>query len=174
MKTVQASDSATKKRFGGDSVQLPMTLRPSRKKTALLFLLCLGFVLGGVWMVRSGETEGYFVAGFFGLGLPVFALQFHPRAAYLELRGDGFTFCGLFRAHTVRWTEVQEFGVMDVEGNAMVGWNFRPECPTSRRARSVSKFISGYEGALPDTYGMKAQALCELMESLRQRCAVIG
>src|SRR3989442_12746304 len=85
------------------SVQIPATLRSSRTQAAVLFLVCLLFVLGGIWMVRDGKPMGYFCGGFFALGLPVFALQFHPKAAYLHLAADGFTFCSLFRAHTVRW-----------------------------------------------------------------------
>lgn len=150
------------------NLQIPTTLPGSRKKAAMLFLVCLVFVMGGVWMVRSGEAEGYFVAGFFGLGLPVAALQFHPRAAYLELREDGFTFCGLFRAHSVRWADVREFGVMDVSGNLMVGWNFTADYARSGRARVVAKTLTGYEAALPDSYGMKPRELADVMESLRQ------
>ena len=150
------------------NIQIPTTLQGSRKKAAMLFVVCLVFVVGGVWMVRSGESEGYFVAGFFGLGLPVAVLQFHPKACYLRLEREGFTFCGLFRTLTVRWAEVREFGVMDVFGNAMVGWNFTPEYARSGRARVVAKAMTGYEAALPETYGMRAEELAGLMEGLRQ------
>jgi hypothetical protein len=101
--------------------------------------------------------------------LPVFALQFHPKAAYLHLAADGFTICSLFRAHTVRWAQVREFAVIRVGPNRMVGWNYTPDYPGSGRARAVSKLLAGCEAALPDTYGMKPQELAKLMESLRQR-----
>ena len=101
--------------------------------------------------------------------MPVFALQFHPKAAYLHLAPDAFTFCSLFRAHAVRWEHVREFAVIYVGPNRMVAWNFRPDYPATGRARAISKSLSGYEAALPDTYGMKPQELVELMESIRQR-----
>jgi hypothetical protein len=151
------------------NLQIPATLRPSRKQAALLFLVCLLFVIGGVWMVLDGKPMGYFCGGFFALGLPAFALQFHPRAAYLHLAPDGFTFCSLFRAHTVRWAHVREFAVIYIGLNRMVAWNFTPDYPATGRARAVSKSLSGYEAALPDTYGMRPQDLVELMEGLRQR-----
>jgi len=151
------------------SIQIPATLRASRTQAAVWFLVCLLFVLGGILMVREGEPIGYFCGGFFALGLPIFALQFHPKAAYLHLAPDGFTFCGLFRTHTVRWAHVREFGVINVWGNRMVAWNFTPDYPASGRARAISKLLCGYEAALPNTYGMKPQQLVELMESLRQR-----
>ncbi len=122
-------------------------------------------------MVRDGKLMGYFCGGFFALGLPVFALQFHPKAAYLHLAPDGFTFCSLFRAHTVRWTHVGEFAVICVGPNRMVAWNFTPDYPATGRARAISKSLSGYEAALPNTYGMKPHELADLLDSLRRRYA---
>ena len=124
------------------SIQIPETLRPSLTKAAVLFLVCLLFVVCGIWMIREGKPMGYFCGGFFALGLPVFALQFHPKAAYLHLAADGFTFCSLFRAHTVRWEHGREFAVIQVGPNRMVAWNFtsdypatgpRNRCPATRR-----------------------------------------
>jgi hypothetical protein len=150
------------------NVEIPTTLRPSRRKMAVLFVLCLLFVLGGIFMIRHGDKWGYLCCGVFGLGLPVFGLQFHPQAAYLHLAPEGFTICCLFRAYTVRWGDVRKFGVVTIALNKMVGLNFRPEYVASGRARGISKELSGYEGALPDTYGMKVQELVDLMERLRQ------
>lgn len=150
------------------NLQIPATLRPSRVKWASLFLLCSVFVLGGIWMVREGESSGYFVAGFFAIGLPVAAIQLLPGAAYLRLTQDGFTFCSLFRAQTIRWTQVSEFAVVRVH-IWMVAWNFTTDYPPGGRARSLSRLICGCEAALPDTYGMRPRELLVLMESLRQK-----
>lgn len=153
------------------SITIPVTLRPSRVKTALLFLVCAAFVVGGVLMVRDGKTMGYFCGGFFALGLPVFGLQFHPKAAYLHLATDGFTFCSLFRSHFVQWAHVQEFAVIHVGANRMVAWNFTPALPALGRARGISKALSGYEAALPDTYGMKAHELADVLNGLLHQYA---
>ena len=150
------------------NIQIPATLRPSRKKAAVLFLVSLLFVVSGIWMICDGQTMGFFCGGFFALGFLVSALQFHPKAAFLRLEPDGFTFCSLFRAHTVRWKNVREFDVIYVGPNRMVAWNFTPDYPTSGSARPISKSLSGYEAALPDTYGMKADELVELLETLRK------
>ena len=114
---------------------------------------------------------GYFCAGVFALGLPVFALQFHPKAAYLHLAPEGLTFCSLFRAHTVPWAQIQEFGAIHIGPNPMVAWNFKPEARDTGTVRAVSRSLYGFESALPDTYGMKAQELADLLEGLRQRYA---
>lgn len=161
--TLPGSDAVT------SSVQIPVTLRPSRKKVAGLFIVSLLFVICGIWMVHDGQPMGYLCGGFFALGLTVFALQFHPRAAYLHLAPDGFTFCSLFRAYTVKWSHVQEFGVICIGPKWMVAWNFTPDYSAAGPGRAISKSLSGYEAALPDTYGMEPDELIVLMEGLRQR-----
>lgn len=159
------------------NIEIPVTLYPSRAKIVWLLLIGLLFVLAGIWMVHEGQWFGYVCAGFFGLGLPILALQLHPKAAYLRLTSEGFTFCTSFRAYTIRWTDVQKFAVNLLPLPAMtqmVAWNFSPHYPryqASARARAISKSMSGYDGALPNTYGMKAQELAELMERLRQKYA---
>jgi hypothetical protein len=45
----------------------------------------------------------------------------------------------------------------------MVGFNLVPEARTSPKARAVAKALSGFEAALPDTYGYKAEELAELL-----------
>ena len=148
---------------------LPITLRPNPMKMGLLFLVCAVFVAIGVWMVRDGQLMGYLPLGFFALGLPVFALQLLPNAAYLHVRADGFTFCSLFRAHTFQWRDVQEFSAARIGTNQMVVWNFAADYVASARVRGASKAFSGYEAALPDTYGMKAQALADLLNRIREQ-----
>ena len=148
---------------------LPLTLRPSRVRTALRLLACLGFTVLGVFMGRGGEWLGYLVGGLFALGVPVFALQLHPRAAYLLLNEAGFTCCSLFRAQAVRWADVEGFGVIAIHAFRMVAWNFVPGHPRTGRARMLSQAVSGYEAALPDTYGFKPRELANLLDALRQR-----
>lgn len=48
----------------------------------------------------------------------------------------------------------------------MIAWNFTPDHPPIGRARGISKAFSGYEAALPDTYGMKAQELADVLNNL--------
>ena len=149
--------------------QLPVTLRPSRKQLVLLLVLSSVFVAAGIWMAGRGEKMGYYSVAFFGLCWLVFLIQLHPRAAYLHLEPSAFTFCSLFRKHSVPWTDVAQFAVIRVGLNRMVGWNFRPGLCRHMRAASVTRVISGYEAALPDTYGMKPQALAELLNRLREQ-----
>jgi hypothetical protein len=144
---------------------LPLTLKPSRTKSVMLLIVCIVFVAIGVWMIRDGESMGYLCAIFFGLGVPVFVINLHPRASYLKLDETGFIFCSLFRAHAVRWADVEEFGIVSIRMNRMVAWNFFPG-RASGGLRAMSKAISGFDAALPDTYGMGAPALADLMSTV--------
>ena len=120
-------------------------------------------------MARSGERTGYFCAAFFGICLLVFLVQLLPGATYLRLEPGSFTFCSLFRKHSVPWTDVAEFALARQGFNRVVGWNYRPGRCRHVRAASVAKAITGCEGALPDNYGMKPEALAEFMNCILEQ-----
>ena len=134
----------------------------------LYFLLSVGFVVGGIWMIREGEKIGWFVAGFFTLCILVFLLQLFPKSSFLTVCEEGIEFCALFRSHKVPWSDISEFGVCRVPGNRMVGFNYSAEYPRARKARALSKALTGCEGALPDTYGFSVDELAELLSAYHQ------
>jgi hypothetical protein len=144
---------------------LPIRLKTSRTKHVLLLMVSIVFFTIGVWMIRSGESMGYLCAFFFGFGIPVFSINMHPCASYLRLDESGFIFCSLFRAHAVRWADIEHFGIVNIRMHRMVAWNFRPG-RASGSLRAMSQALSGFDAALPDTYGMTAPALVELLESV--------
>lgn len=120
--------------------------------------------------MRTGKPFwGYTCAIFFGICAVVFALQMLPMSSYLRLTQEGFTYCSLFRRHTFRWSDVTSFSVVRVGRNDMVTWDVAPRYKKQSLARAVARGIADVEGALPDTYGMKASALAALMDTLRLR-----
>ncbi|MGB8355816.1 MAG: STM3941 family protein [Chthoniobacteraceae bacterium] len=116
--------------------ELPVTLRPSKMRTVRFLFIATLFVAAGIWMVFFEGADGYTVDGipvywvgwasivFFGIGGVVFLFQLISGTAYLRLEPEGFTYCSAFRTHTVRWEDVQEFGVMQIHHNRLVGWNY--------------------------------------------------
>lgn len=136
-----------------------------------LLVISLVFVAIGILMVRDGEGIGWFVLGFFGLCALAFAVQMLPGASRLRLDRDGFTVTSLFRSSTVRWSEVSRFFVAQVGGRAMVCWDYAGAVPRSTASRRLSRTLAGVEAGLPDTYGLNAEALAELLEDWRQRHA---
>jgi hypothetical protein len=148
---------------------LPFTVYPKKMRTLLFLLLSVGFVVGGIWMVRDGEKGGWLPAGFFALCIPVFLLQlFFPKSCFLTVREDGIEFCALFRTHKVPWSDISEFGVCRVPGARMVGFNYSPEYQRARKARALAKALTGCEGALPDTYGFSAEEFAQLLSAYHQ------
>jgi hypothetical protein len=146
----------------------PMVLRPSPLKWLGVNAICLVFVVIGTFMIRSGDAMGWFVAGFFGLGLLVGIVCMLPGAAYLTLDAQGFTMCSLYRAHTYRWEDVTGFGVGRVAANKMVMFNVSPSYVRSPKMRSLNVGLVGYEAGIPDSYGLKHEALAELLSQYLQ------
>jgi hypothetical protein len=122
-----------------------------------MFAGCLAFfVLGialGTWLA----------AIFFGAGVVIAAVMLLPGAGYLRLEPDGYRVCSLFRAQFIPWTSVHDFGVTHILLNKVVGMNFEPGRAPARALSRINSGLVGFEGALPETYGMSAEALAELM-----------
>jgi hypothetical protein len=148
--------------------QLPVTFRPRRMKMAALLAGSLVFVLAGISMLPREPIMGWLSIVFFGLGVTAFALNLHPKSSFLTLQRDGFTVSSLFRQHFVPWSSVQAFMPTSVAQKKMVGWNYKPEFRAQKNLRRFNIATSGIEAALPDTYGMSAEALCELLNELRE------
>lgn len=119
-------------------------------------------------MILSGESIGWLPALFFGLGVVVFGVILLPNSAYLRVSQDGFTVCSLFRAHSYRWSDVGPFTVDRIGPNRMVVFNFSDQYRALPLARKAASAITGYEGALPDSYGMSLEELACLLNEYRQ------
>jgi hypothetical protein len=120
-------------------------------------------------MIASGNWAGWVEVLFFGAGLTVFCVLLLPGSSYLKLDSAGFTFCSLFKPHTLRWNEVGPFGAATVGLRTLVGFNFSPPRQGQVGMRNLAIAVAGYEAALPDTYGMKPETLAALMNEWRQR-----
>jgi len=147
---------------------LPFTLYPKKTKILMLFAVCLAFVAGSILMIRQGEKMGWLCAGFFGLGIPVSLLQLWPNSSFLKVTEEGLEICSLFRRQTIRWCDVSEFGVTTMRQhglpvNRMVGFNYAAGYQRAAKTRSVARALAGFEGMLPDTYGMAAEELAQLL-----------
>src|SRR5262249_49776750 len=92
----------------------------------------------------------------------------HPRSSFLTLTPDGLTVASLFKQHFVPWSHVQEFVPARIGPNKVVGWNYTSEYRGQANLRRFNVATSGVEGGLPDTYGMSAEALCDMLNELRR------
>ena len=151
-----------------------IVLRASKAKAILLLLVCAAFAVGGGFMIADGQgAKGWFVALLFGLGVAVFAVQLIPGAAYLEITPHGFVLCSLFRRSPLfPWRDVSSFTVarLPPHGKKMVMCS--PQSDASKALGKAFHAMFGASGGLPDTYGMKAEALADLMNT--RRSSAIG
>lgn len=146
-------------------------LYPKKIKSILLLILCIAFVVIGVLMINDGQKVGWFVAITFLLGVVTFVINLVPKSSYLKLDESGFEICSLFRTHKYNWSDIAFFTVGRISHNKMVMFNFSATYERQKRARKIATAISGTEGALHDTFGLKAQELADLMNSYRDTYA---
>lgn len=145
-------------------MDLPVVLRNSRRKMLLTLVASLAFVGAGFLMLADHPVSGYASIIFFGLCALVFCINLLPNSSYLRLTSEGFTVCSTFRSRSIEWRDVGPFGVTHIGTRKMVVWD-------SLRAVSklgkANRLVCGYASALPDTYGLKAEELAELLNRLR-------
>jgi hypothetical protein len=154
----------------------PLILRPKKSSGFMLLGLSVMFVVVGVWLAMTrGGWVGYVCAGFFSLGIPVAIAQLLPGGAYLKIAEEGFTYVTLFRPHTTAWRDVERFFVVTIKQTGlspirtMVGFDYAPHYARAQFARNISSSLAQCEGGLPDTYGLKAEQLVDLLNDCLER-----
>lgn len=151
------------------NTELPTTLFPSKVKPLLLCLGSLAICIVCVLIYREEPIAGAIgivLSGVVGL---VGAIQLLPGSSYLRLTDEGMTFRSLFRSFSYKWWEIADFGIARVGGSRVVGWNFSRFYQGQERLRTVNQALSGFQAALPDSYGMQVDSLKELLNTLRDR-----
>jgi hypothetical protein len=89
------------------------------------------------------------------------------------LAADGLTICSLFRRHVFSWQDIEGFGPTQVQGRPMVGFNIRPGRSIQGCLARLSHVLSGYDAALPDTYGFTADELAALLNRRLMTAALV-
>ena len=139
----------------------PVTLYPSKLHLAHLFLISIIFFVLGIWSLQFGENSHFdraiSIAGMImgGLGVPMFALAFLPKAAFLRLDGAGFEYADCFYRRQFAWSNVGDFRVW--VGQRGVRW-------VSFNMPWRSHFLPQF---LPDSYGFTVDETAALMASWR-------
>jgi hypothetical protein len=108
---------------------------------------------------------------FFGGGALIFAVNLLPGSSYLKVSPDGITYSTLYKCRHYAWEDIDKFGVMAVGMNRTVGMSFSSRYSGLERTRKAVATVSGYEGSLPDTYGMKAKELADMLNALKAKHA---
>jgi hypothetical protein len=143
-------------------------LQASRKTPTLLLFFGAAFTVVGGAMVVQGDAAGWFVLPTFGL-LTLLALALLARPGQLSLTEAGMTVTYLGRQRPLlAWSRCSNFRTWSYKsGPTRVTFDYdRPAPLAETRTAYVLNTLGGGNARLPDTYGMKAEALVDL---LRQR-----
>ncbi len=139
----------------------------------LLLVISSCFVALGIFLTSKDDLQiGWLCVLFFGLGVLVALINLLPGCSYLDLTSDGMEIRSLYRKWFVRWTDVQEFFPASVANRPMICWNYTQSFAGQRLGRKISSGLTGVEAALPDTYGMYAEDLANLLNDWRTKHAV--
>lgn len=141
-----------------------LTLRPRNWTAWLTFLTCVLFAIGGVWMILGGAgAKGWFAAIVFGVGALIGAVMVLPGNSHLRLTREGFEVKSLYKSNLTPWEAAGAFWPGRIGLRDSVLYDFADG--KDMYVRDLGKHIAGAHGAFPDTYGLKAEALAELMNA---------
>ena len=143
-------------------------LRPSPWKPLALLAVSAGLVWVAIVIGDRHPLIAWTGGGVFAaLGL-LAAVALLPGASQLRLDADGLEVRALFRVTRWRWCDVVRFGATRVGLHATVGIDFAEHVHAAARLRRVNRGLSGFDGALPDTYGQRAADLAARLEAWRR------
>jgi serine/threonine protein kinase len=162
-----------------------LRLRPSRLKMLGGMAFFAVFTLLAAWMAANDSLFGglaffswilWSCAINFGLCTLLFlcVLPLSHRTG-LEIGPNGIMVRSLFRAHSLRWADLDTFFVGSIFRNKMVVFNYSPDY---RGPKVLGFKAPGYlpwavtdrfDGLIPDLYGMSAGDLADLLNQYKAR-----
>jgi hypothetical protein len=154
-----------------------LVLNGRRLRPAILLVASAIFALVGVLVFAvapGGRVGGVVVFLFFGGCAAVAILQL-VLGSQLTLTAEGFTVRSLGRQVTRRWQDVESFVVVRASAfTNIVGIRLLAAPGGDTFLTRAARNVFGYQGALPDTYGMKANDLAALMNEWLSRYGRAG
>lgn len=153
----------------------PVVLYPSRDRYTFLMLGCLIFILLGGANVGLGHPAlGWFLIASSGLGFVLFASTLLPGAYAFKLDRAGFEFTIWFRRGKVRWQDAADFTVVAASSTMMVVFNHAGRKVGPLNGVMERALAKGRNALVPDTYGLRAEDLAELLSRWRERAIHTG
>lgn len=139
-------------------------LRAGRLGGVVVAVVSLTFAAAGLYLVAQDERRGLAVAGFFGLTALLAVAMLVYGHANLRLAEDGFAVGRIWRDAAYRWTDVSPFEIVSIHGSGRVGFDVPGDHGI---LANLARKQFGASAILPDSYGMKAEELADLMNAWR-------
>jgi hypothetical protein len=140
-----------------------LILRPKKQKMILLAIVSMLFTYGGTLIIEDNSLKGWSITLFFALCLLIALIQLIPNSSQLKLTREGFIMTTLLRSHFTKWEDVKYFKEGRLGPKKMVMFDYTDKHDKFTAGKSIARHLSGSEGALPDTYGLKTHELISIL-----------
>lgn len=141
---------------------LPLILKSGKVKNIFLIIISLGFVILGISLLEIKLWVGVLNIFIFGICLIIFFLNMISNSSYLKIDERGIEMKNLFRITFIPWKVVNGFTTKSIFLKKMVTFNIDENLLTDSK-------IKGKTGAFPDTYGMSAENLTDLLNNYKEK-----
>lgn len=159
----------------GDPLAESMTLKPDRLRWLLVFLISVGFVAIAIWIGPAKEPMLFWGGGgFFVLCALVAAPLMFGVGSSLSLDAKGFTCRTLFSSFRREWRGCSAFYPVRIGFRQFVGFTTQQDEAAHPNLAAANRAMIGASGMLPDTFGLSADDLADLLNRYRGRAAGIG
>ena len=139
---------------------LPLILKPSKIKNIILILISVGFISLGITLLEKNLLIAVLNIVFFGICLIIFIINLLPNSSYLTIDEKGIEMKNLFRTTFIPWQAVSGFKTKLISVNKLVTFTIDEKLLESSK-------MKGKTGAFPDTYGMSANNLANLLNEYK-------
>ena len=154
----------------GDPLPDRMELKPNRLSWLFIFLISAAFVAIAVWIgPEEDPTLFWFAGGFFLLCALISTPLMLGVGSRLILERDSFTCRTLFRSFTRQWRECSDFHPVYAGLRRYVGFTTQQDEAAHPNLAAVNRALVGASGMLPETFGISAEELADLMNGFRAR-----
>ncbi len=143
---------------------LPSKSRALAGLAVFAFLTILSFTL-----VFKGQGIGWMMLMIALPGLAMYITKILPMREYLRLDKEGFTVKTLFHEMRAEWKDIEKIGVMKMEGSPAVGFELKPDAPSSKASRQLMSCSNHYTHVLPSNYSLPARALSAVLNDYHTR-----
>jgi hypothetical protein len=144
----------------------PLTLFPSREKARKSLMVLGTFTMIGIVMIFKAAPLGILGTVVSGAGTLLCVIRQLPGAGSLRLDEDGFEATSHFRKRKYRWSEVTDFRAWTFLSSSMVVFK-AAKSHLGILGKMNAALAGGRNGYLPDTYGMTADDLVQLITGWR-------
>ena len=154
----------------GDPLPDTMELKPDRLRWLIVFLISAGFVAIAAWLGPNEDPVLFYGAGgFFLLCALIAAPLMFGVGSSLTFDREGFACKTLFRTFRRNWRECSAFYPVTTGFRKYVGFSAQQDEAAHPNMAAANRALIGASGMLPDTYGLSADELSDLMNSFRAR-----